>query len=285
MSSAKTMKAWAIKINTLNEVPEAFRDAIEASLESDSGFTQMVYAPQNKHTGKPACDTMMVSTPEEIHFFLKEATGVHKVSYMFSELQAVQLGTVLLQSWIRIFGHSDTDYQETTLYFDTVMEDMFVPVVESARLKATGLSPQGDPPKVGVLDRLMDESMKFLNYGKQSLLPGQQVKAMVYQPRAKGEKTTGETHETAPHLTLLTNEELILIQETKQEASATQKYSGIWTYIPLNQMTHTKLEASKQDGWETLTIKIKGQQPFVVLYEAANRQEIEALVTQLPSMN
>ncbi|MEN1761944.1 hypothetical protein [Anoxynatronum sibiricum] len=284
MSSLKTMKAWAVKVNSIDEVPEVFRETIINSLEGNTTLPHMVYAPQNSRTGKPSTDTVMAATIDQVIFYTQEGNGIHTLIYDFAELQAIQIGTVLLQSWIRVFGHTASGYHQTTLYYDTVMEELFLPVIENARLKALGLKNDGTEPDAGVLDQLMQESMKFLNYGKQSLLAGQRVRSMVYQPRAKGAAASEETHETAPHLTLLTSEELILIQETKKDTSATQKYSGIWTYIPLHQIATTMLEESNDDGWEKLTIQLKEQKPVTILFDAANRQEIQTLAAQLPQM-
>ncbi|SMP41879.1 hypothetical protein [Anoxynatronum buryatiense] len=284
MSSLKTMKAWAVKVNSIDEVPEVFRGTIVDLLEGNTTFPHMVYAPKNSQTGKPSVDTVMAATLDQVMFCMQEGNGIRTLIYDFAELQAIQIGTVLLQSWIRFFGNTTSGYKDTKLYYDTVMEELFLPVVENARLKALGLSEQGTEPDAGVLGQLMEESMKFLNYGKQSLLPGQRVRSMVYQPRAKGTTTSEETNETAPHLTLLTSEELILIQETKKDTSATQKYSGIWTYIPLHQITTTMLEESNDDGWEKLTIQLKEQKPVTILFDAANRLEIQTLAAQLPQV-
>jgi hypothetical protein len=200
-----------------------------------------------------------------------------------NEIQTIQMGTVLLQSWIKFCGKTAGNTECAVVYYDTVMEELFVPVLDTVRAKMLHMSSERPEPHADELSYLKDVSLKFYNYGVQSLLPGQKVCCSVYQPRIDEETVKkSETHETAPHLFVLTEEELILIQETEQEErSATQKYSGIWTYFPISQIESFNVETQEDGQWMKASVRAEGQEPVQVVIDPRNRQAIQVLASQL----
>ena len=283
MSSIRTMKAWAIKIDHSEKIPAAFQQSMEQVLKESADFPYVISAPKNEKTAKPERDTLLVMTEKAVWVLVDQEHKVAVVHFPVEGVQAVQMGTVLLQSWIKFCGKSAGNFECAAVYYDTVMEELFVPVLDNVRAKMLHITAEGPEPDADELGYLKDVSLKFYNYGVQSLLPGQKVCCSVYQPRINEETVKkSETHETAPHLFILTEEELILIQETEQEErSATQKYSGIWTYFPINQIESFDIEAQEDGQWMKVSARAEGQEPVQVMVDPRNRQAIQVLASQL----
>ena len=283
MSSIRTMKAWAIKINHPEKIPAAFQQSMEQILKESADFPYVISAPKNEKTGKPERDTLLVMTEEAVWVLVDQEHKVAVVRFPMEGVQAVQMGTVLLQSWVKICGKSEGNFECAAVYYDTVMEELFVPVLDHVRAKMLRMTLEGPEPQVDELNYLKDVSLKFYNYGVQSLLPGQKVCCSVYQPKVDEEnvKKSGK-HEMAPHLFVLTENELILIQETEQEErSATQKYSGIWTYFPISQIARFDVETQEDGKWMRASVCAEGQEPVQVVIDPRNRQAIQVLANQL----
>lgn len=283
MSSIKTMKAWAIKIDQTEKIPAVFQKPMEQVLEEEADFPYMIYAPRNEKTGKPVNDTLLAMTEGTVWVLVDDPHQAAVVRFSMQEIQTIQMGTVLLESWIMFCGKTAGDTECAVVYYDTVMEELFVPVLETVRTKMLQIPAEAPEAQADELHYLKDVSLKFYNYGIQSLMPGQKVCCSVYQPRVE-EKVykQSEAHETAPHLFILTEEELILIQETEQEEkSATQRYSGIWTHFPISQIEHFNVEDEEDGHWMKISINAKGQEPVQVIFDPRNRQAVQVLANQL----
>jgi len=116
------------------------------------------------------------------------------------------------------------------------------------------------------------------------LLPGQCVLAYAYQPEVKLSFWKRATErETEPHLLVLTEKELLMIKETAQrKKSATQKYSGIWTHIPLKKIDTIEL-VPLDDGWGELSVKMEGQKDLISHYQADHMEKAQQLIESLIS--
>ncbi len=281
MSSTDTMKAWAIKIEEEASVPENFQEMMSRIVSKLEVFPYTIFAPKNDKTGKPDQDTLLVMTAENIYVLEDQGGKISTASFFMKEIQMVQMGTVLLESWISIWGKSAGEYISCTLYFDTVLEELFEEVLNKIRNKALQLSPE--PKKEGSkeLDYLKEISEKFYNYGKFSLLPGQEIQNSAYQPMAYvGKSKNSAEFQTAPHLMILTEKEVILIEEAKQEQKSTsQKYSGVWSYIQIPHISN--IEEQLEGEWMKLKIFLEGQKPKQIDYDPKNKLDAQNLTQNL----
>ncbi len=82
-------------------------------------------------------------------------------------------------------------------------------------------------------------SFKFMNYARASLTGGETVLQSIWQPEIKDPRFTlfrKTFYRTVspPHLTILTDRELILIiEDIRVTKNKEDRYGGIWHYIPL----------------------------------------------------
>lgn len=283
MSSIQTMKAWAIEVKEDQSIPEVFQQTARQILEDCKTFPYTIYAPRNRKTGKPAWDHLLMMTETTVWILEDHDKKVAIAQIPMDGIQSIQMGTVLLQSWIKLCGKSPAGPECVVLYYDTVMGELFIPVMENLRRKMIKISNDNREPQADELDYLKEISLKFYNYGKQSLLPGQRICCSAYQPQSGDlDKTAHADHVTAPHLTILTDEELIIIQETEQaEESATQKYSGIWTHIPVDKIEEVEATSLQESQWEKMSLQFLDQKPVEIVFDPDNHEAIEKLIKQL----
>lgn len=163
MSSSKTMKAWAIQIEQAEKIPAVFQNQMEQALEEDAAFAYIIFAPANEKTGKPAKDTLLTITKGAVWVLVDESHQVAVVRLPTQEIQSIQMGTVLLQSWVAFCGKTAAGNECVVVYYDSVMEDLFVPVLETIRTKMLQLPAEAQEIQADELHYLKDVSLKFIN--------------------------------------------------------------------------------------------------------------------------
>lgn len=280
MSSTITMKNWAIKIADIEELPQHFKPGAEDLLNYYKGETSIIYAPSKDHN-----DAVLILLDEEVVVLEKQGEDIKTARFSMEEVQLVQMGSVLLDSWLKVCGKTDRSHSCETVYFNTVMDALFEPVMETLRRKMLQLANKEAPIENEQLNDLKEISLKFYNYGTMSLLPGQRVLACAYQPGVKlSFWKRGSGRETEPHLLILTEEELLMIKETaERKKTVTQKYSGIWTHIPLVKISTIDL-APGNDEWGELIIQLEGQKDLTLHYQADHMEKAQQLIETLRSL-
>ncbi len=255
MSTTQTTKFWAEEVTTLNQLPDHFQQLVYELIQGDFSSAYVVYAPSRKYS-----DAVIMLMDQKVVVLKKKDDDVNANIYHMEEIQQVQMGSTLLDSWLKICGKTNGRFNCETIDFNTVMDELFEPVLDEVRRHTLGLLSTDQPIEDQKLNDLKELNLKFYNYGKMRLLPGQCVLAYAYQPEVKLSFWKRATErETEPHLLVLTEKELLMIKETGQrKKSATQKYSGIWTHIPLKKIDTIEL-APLDDGWGELTVKMEGQ--------------------------
>jgi hypothetical protein len=168
-----------------------------------------------------------------------EHNKVKKLTSPFSEVLHLEQGKILLNSWLTIQTLSGT----ISVKFNTTNESLFEPVIEEIRqgmgnLRANDTALGDDEQERSKFDYLSTINCKYMNYGRKSIRPGDIVVGIVYQPErciqeyTLFNKTLFRWHTTG-HLSILTEEEFILIKENKQiKTDKEDLYGGVFSYIP-----------------------------------------------------
>ena len=177
---------------------------------------------------------------------LEKAPGGPKCTeFPLSDLNCVEIGSVLLKAWIKFQGRANHEPVLTTvtLRYNAVTDWLFAPF--AARIRGAGAH-RDDVPREFELSKLDDvvlPSFKFRNYARRSILPGDRVIAVLAQPEVRrpviqfGHWSYQRTIIMARVL-ILTDRELIIIRDDPESPQALDKtrYGGVWDYIPLNKI-------------------------------------------------
>ncbi|PIE32694.1 hypothetical protein CSA56_14495 [candidate division KSB3 bacterium] len=242
-----SMKTWPRVLKSYEELPSEFRETLP---KDDSTFPYTVFIPEERLSpfqAKRNAQTLCLYDDRLIS--LEAIQGdIVSTSYMLETITALEHGRVLLSSWLTI----NTLSQSKTFTFNTASEPAFRPIINAIRPMADNpnsavfeLQRQQEEAKLGYLWK---ENIKYFNYGKQSILPGETILESVYQPDIRisrlnfFKKPILHKYQTG-HVTILTDKELIFIKESKATKKANETaYGALFTYIPLRQIYQINFE-------------------------------------------
>jgi hypothetical protein len=89
---------------------------------------------------------------------------------------------------------------------------------------------------------------------------------------------------TPAYLTILTDKELILIQDTERSAgNRAARYGGVQRYIPLRSILSVTLEEQENDLL-ALSIHLSSQESLTKFFEVSARHEVEQLRDEIAKL-
>ncbi len=241
-SSTQTMKAWAKQITGWEEVTPPFQTAFP---EYSGPFPYTIYLPEDNTVKAHRQNKKMICLFED-QFVLLESlpTGVIAHTVALADVLYLQRGMVLLSSWLQIVTTSGS----FELRFNTATDSLFKPVIEAIRQQTIRVtthngnfsaSARPDLTQFNFLDSI---NYKFMNYGRASVGPNDVIVGLIYQPEQTlhmlrlFNKTFYRQYKT-DHLSILTDRELIFIQEARPiRNNFDPADGGVFTYVSRRQI-------------------------------------------------
>ena len=225
---------------------------------------------------------MVCDLNDAIHILERTGNKVVTKSYPYQAIRAVEVGNVLLNSWITISGvTSEGVASSSTIEFSAATGERYFAVF----LNKMRPIPQGadnaelnaEKDKFNYLSAL---NFKFMNYAQNSLVRGENVIQIILQPEIREIAGTlfGWTlyRTLSPtHLTILTDKELILIQDDERAKDVRgARYGGIWHYLPLQSIISVSLTEPANDLL-TLVVNLTPDETRQQIFEVSNKPELE----------
>ena len=183
-SSTQTMKTWTRHLKSFEEVPEEFQPAFP---EYKDHFPYTLFIPEDRRTFFVKKRNKKIICLYDDHFVFLEIphNEVKTSTHNFTDVLYLERGKILLYSWLRIITLSGTLY----IRFNTTNDYLFRPVIEKIR-QGMSHAPRGvassevekDKRELSKFDYLIRVNYKYMNYGKDSIRPGDPVIGIVYQP-------------------------------------------------------------------------------------------------------
>jgi hypothetical protein len=281
----QTMSSWSRVIETTDAIPEAFRAVVTPQLQSLAEFPHMVLAPPLDKFLRRTAPKLVFESHETLHIFEQTSREVTHKSFPYRDLALVEVGVILLNSWIRLCGlSSEGKMEQAIIEYNTASERHYAPFVTKMRPRVNeNINPKIEQAKFDFLAQL---DFKFMNYGRASLVPGEKVLQVIFEP---------EINETVWHflgwkiqravsmaqLTILTDQELILIRDDERVKKIKGKrYGGVWQYIPRNAIHSAVITPQNQDRY-ALTLQLASGDSIQSLYAAPNKEKLETLHQEL----
>jgi hypothetical protein len=210
--------------------------------------------------------------------------------YRPENIRDVEVGIVLLHGWIAVSGITNEGVPASSLFlfnsarFDVVSS--FVDRIRSTPAKPDTLILDEERSK---FDYLSQVDYKFMNYARSSLKGGEQVIYSVWQPEifttvgnVFGLSLTRSLAST--HMIVLTNQELILIQdEPRTRGNKGVRYGGIRRYMPLRGIGAISL-TEQADDLVTLSIHLSEDESVDVPFSASKEQDVLQLKTEIEKL-
>ena len=299
-AAEQTKQSWAKAIETYDEVPEVYKGSFETLVGDASRFPYAVLTPSYAGFITRAKEKLVCCLDGKI-YVLEEARGdLVSTCYSIGDISYVEVGSVLLQSWIKIRGlTSDGVLTSSEFKFNSVTDHLFTPIVEGIRPAADcseGIDLSRERSK---FNYLRWSNHKLMSYAKRSLLPREQVVHFILQPEVRVEvlRLLGSSFFKTlctPHLSILTHRELILIQDGDRKRWGSRasygcakyggvRYGGVWNYIPLDKITSIST-ADAQNDLLTVSIRLPGDDGIESVFSVSNRGEVDKLLSRFEAI-
>lgn len=198
-----------------------------------------------------------------------------------ADLLRVELGQILLFSWLEWTWASAGQLAVHGVFFNTVGENLFwglATAMRQAVVHDSDLPPQTGRPKE---DAFLDLPYKFENLVPNKLmLPDERAQAVVYQPGIWQRRWLVFKRRRGPAVTaVLSPEHLLLAHEDSPPAGAA--YGMIARYCPRTRLAALAVESEGEDRWLAVTLRWRGaQESWRTLFRPAAEPALRALVEQ-----
>lgn len=256
-ADAPSKRLWPRVIKSHDEIPYGFHEALS---DTYAELPYLIFIPEEQNLLFQQKRNAQMLCLHQDRLVILEAVNDQAVSttYPFNAIRSVEHGKVLLNSWLTI----NTAETSKTISFNTVVESVFAPIIKALRLsdaQETSADAVKDQQEVAKLGYLWKKNLKYFNYSKQSLLPGETILESVYQPELRRSALTffkkPVFRTSLPgHLSILTDNEIIFIKESEKTPVVNNSYGGIATYIPLKQVQRVTFEPQNHHEADSVAI-------------------------------
>jgi len=282
----QTRLSWATMVEFYDDIPEIYQNAFD-NLTGEAGtFLYAVLTPSYAGFLSSGKEKLVCCFDRKV-CVVEESEGiVITTMYAMEDIYQVEVGKALLRSWVRISGIVAGNSLTTSEFkCNTITLPMFTAMLERIRVAADlseGKPADTDYARFDFLSRL---NYKLMNYGRQSLIPGEKIIHVFWQSEIRAERIGFFRYTLSrPHLTILTKRELILVQDGHNKGWGMDvEYGGTWTYLPLNKITSISL-VETDNNILIMSIHLPNEYCIDTLFSADNRSEVETLVGRIEAM-
>jgi hypothetical protein len=268
------------------DVPAFYQSYVAALVEQSGAFPYTVLTPTYAGFLVRATEKLLCTTPDAVHCLERLGEEPSVTVFHFDAINYVEIGCILLNSWIKINGRDDSGaYSTVKVKFNTVTDYLFTPVVESIRCRHD----QGLRADMSVerakFDYLALSHFKFMNAARRSLLAGESVRESLMQPEMRSKIITvfGRSlyRMKAPaHIMILTDAELIIVSDEDRDSWGGEvKHGSIRTCIPLAKIVHVDCAVQQDDL--VLTITLPGDEMLAFSFAGTQQHAVEQLAAHM----
>jgi hypothetical protein len=286
----QTMMTWAKVIRAYDDVPETYRKACQQLFGTRPVFPYMVLAPVMAGTRHKDSEKLLCEVDDTFYLLERLGSRVTTLGYPWRTARDLEFGNILLYSWITLSGlTTDGVAEASTIVFNLATLRHFAPFIERMRPAPVAGGEAQRQAELAKFDALATTSYKYMSFARESLVPGEEVVQMVWQPDLRQTAATvlgRPFYRTVSlaHLALLTNQELILIwDDAHSVVKAGTRYGGVWRYIPLRHLVSATL-MERDDGLVTLSLGLTSNGRVDQVFAPDRRRELEHLLHALETL-
>jgi len=286
----QTMASWSKVIESYETLPVIYKVFFDAMIVNGQQFPYTVLTPSFAKSRGKTNEKLVCDFNNAIHIFEKNGSQVIVKSYPYETIYTLEVGSILLSSWLTVSGITSTGAASvSTIDFNTSSLRYFTTFLTKLRPAPQGSDENKLKAEKDKFNYLSTLNFKFMNFGRSSLTYGGTILQILLQPEIKEPiwAMLGNMFQqtiSSAHLTILTNQELILIQDMGSDKEARElHYGGIWEYIPLRSLKSVTWSETK-NGWLTLSIAVFPNKTIEKLFAVSSKPELEQLCAQLQEM-
>ena len=288
----QTMSSWAKVIESPEAVPKVYRSSFNTVLGHEPTMPYTVFAPAIAGLRHRTTEKLLCEAHATIYVWERVGDRITLAAYPTETISDLEMGEILLFSWITIGGVTQAgEVSATTIEFNTATSRhfaRFVSLIRPAPDPLTGFALDVEQAKFGYLAA---ESFKFGSFACSSLVEGEQVHLIVWQPKIRkpltrlGKFTFYQTLSLS-HVAVLTDKEFIVIQDDERSRESRGiRYGGKWQYIALKHIGAVAFSAQGDDVVTlSLTLEPGGRQ-FESIFTASRKEQIARLQARLENIS
>ncbi len=284
----QTMLSWAKVIGSYAEIPEIFKKSCKAVLEDRHPFPHVVLVPSIGETRNMPAENLICEIDDIFHVWERVGSQVDSIAYPLKTISMFEEGRILLYSWFSVRGlTSDGVPSSSIVTFSSATARHVAPFINRMRPKPTDVGKADWQTELAKFDYLSSSNFKFMNYARESMMPGEKVICSILQPEIRKLIFTLFGHSfyrtgILAHLALLTDKEVIFIRDDENSTETKGKrYGGVWQYVPLRNIMASKLTESGDD-LVTLSLALAlGGQQLDKVFEASNKFALQNFQKEL----
>jgi len=272
---------WASVIQSYQEIPEEFKKVFPSSEGPWPRFPYIVYAPPDKWGLLKKTNAKLIAIFDHNIFFAEKVKNeIVTIDCEFENINTIERGTLLLYSWLKITGNTHNNAFIIVIEFNTAVKYIFEQLIQSLRIAINTIASRdgelfGEQQK---FDYLMKIDYKYMNYAKDSILPGEKIHRMIYQPVVSQKYFKFfPIIKIFPGIAILTESEFIIIHDEERQSQS--RYGGIWAYIPLDRIIDLKLEIDSKTSYLHLNILFPGNESLLLKF-SCEKAELEKLIRE-----
>ncbi len=289
-AAKQTMAAWSRVIETREDIPAVYKSYFDERFCSSSPFPYVILTPALDKFVRKTTEKLICDTDDALYIFERSEHQIHLNCYPYHDIYGVELGIVLLDSWLTISGKTNQgQVSVSTIQFNTTSLRYFADILNKLRSAPAEVDQVRLAAERDKFDYLSATDFKFMNYGRESLVSGETVLRILPQPEIRQPLLTmlGKVFYrilSLAHLSIITDRELILIQEAERnKKSHLSRYGGIWQFLPLSSLETVTLSETANDRL-TLSLQCYFGKTIDRLFDASQRPELEQFCSQLQTL-
>ena len=288
----QTMSSWSRVIESFESMPEVFKESYQMMLGDTASFPYTVFAPPIAGLRRKVIEKILCETEDSICVWEHVGNQVRMTEYPITSISDIEIGRILLYSWFTIGGVTKAGAAtSTTIEFNSASSRHFTRFINRIRPKLLHAGERELGMEMAKFDYLAAENFKFMNFAIESLVNGEKVLQVLWQPKISkplisiGRYVLYRAAVSVAHLLVLTDKEIILIQDDQRsDEKRGVKYGGVWRYVPLKNVHGVSL-SDREDGLLGVSLTLSpGQRKLDILFEDSQKQKLLEFQSKLKKM-
>lgn len=287
----QTMSTWTKVIDSFETLPPHYKNILETQYTKAEYFPLTLLAPSLFKPQGKTTEKLIMDVGNAIQIVERNNEQVIAKRYPYQSICTIELGSILLSSWLTVDGLTNTGKVDlSTIDFNTSSLRHYEVFLKKLRPASRTYTSDQNKAEKDKFDFLSDLNFKLMNYGRSCLIEGETVNQILYQPEIKKPvfAILGDLFQklvTPPHLTILTDLELIFIEDIGRGRQAHEShYGGIWQYISLQNIRSAKWTEAEEERL-TLAINLSTGRVIEKTFTGSNKPGLEQLCTQIRQLS
>jgi hypothetical protein len=293
---------FAYPVRHIADLAPPVAAALQATLLKDEAPRQIIFAPRQEHlvgrhplqgwlsTRLPwqrTPDWVLALTDERLLLVTLPPTNTppQVTATPLSCILWLELGTVLLVSWLEWCWAADGEPRRERVYFNTVGDVLFWKMLDAMRrtiITQAGFSQPAGKRPYEAFEGLPFKFKNLLPY--RLLFPGEKVEALVFRPALWEQRLGVLRRQRAPAMALvLSPAHLLVAHDDRSNTGAT--HGLIARYCPRDRLRRCTLARPQDDLWLEVTLGVQAaEETLRLLFEPADELRLGRFLAKLPDL-